>query len=203
MFIVFEGIDGSGKTTMANLLTKYLQSQKKEVLFTKAPSNGRIGTLVRDATKQGQSFHVESMAMLFAADINELIKNEIVPVLEKGGTVICDRFFYSLMAYQGVNNDMVNLIENLIMQFKNLPNASPDYVFFMDTEPEICIERLLSTRNEISIYEEISTMVKTRERFLKILAPLPSDKLFILKPECEEKDSLSKTLEQIKRILYN
>ena len=101
IFIVIEGLDGSGKTTQATLLAKKL-SQNYRVLLTAEPSRGKIGTFIREGCLyEDKRLPTEAEALLFAADRIEHMYSEVKPALDEGKLVICDRYIYSSLAYQG------------------------------------------------------------------------------------------------------
>ena len=105
-FIVVEGIDGSGSTTQAKLLCKYLESRGRTCFFTAEPSGGPIGKFIRDLLKQKENkpqlfFHI--LALTFAADRLCHYDLEILPKLKAGVDVISDRYVLSSLVYQGLD----------------------------------------------------------------------------------------------------
>src|SRR5450759_981694 len=101
VFIVIEGLDGSGKTTQAILLAKRL-SQSHKTILTAEPSRGKIGAFIRESCLyEEKRLPTEAEALLFAADRVEHVQKEIKPALDEGKLVICDRYVYSSLAYQG------------------------------------------------------------------------------------------------------
>ncbi|MCL2357455.1 MAG: dTMP kinase [Defluviitaleaceae bacterium] len=101
MFIVIEGIDGSGKSTQAQRLGQFFQSRGEKCIVTRLPSDNAIGKLAR-ASSMGQfSAEREALALLYAADMAQHFHEEIRPALERGDHIICDRWYFSTLAYQG------------------------------------------------------------------------------------------------------
>ena len=152
-FVVFEGLDGAGTTTQMHLLATALRSRGQEVLTTGEPSGGPIGRLLREALGSRISertdgrFPAASIALLFAADRHDHLKNEIEPALDAGITVICDRFDYSSLAYQGQENDpdWVSAINRSLLR--------PDLVLLVQVTAEVAASRR-ATRNSVpEIYE--------------------------------------------------
>src|SRR5674476_252166 len=137
IFIVIEGLDGSGKTTQAKFLAKKLEKTHK-VLLTAEPSLGKIGTFIReDCLYEDKRLPTEAEALLFAADRIEHMKNEISPALDEGKLVICDRYVYSSLAYQGsagLSGDWIKTI--------NARALEPDFAIFIDVSPERVLGRL-------------------------------------------------------------
>ena len=100
MYIAFEGIDGSGKTTQAKILKKYLEEKNKNVVLTKEPTQEPpIGSIVHDFLKGKIKLPAVSIQYLFAADREIQQKELIEPTLQKGDVVISDRCFWSSVAY--------------------------------------------------------------------------------------------------------
>ena len=100
-FIVFEGLDGSGKSTQVRDLGSKLQKKKYEVITTQEPTNKNvIGSLLKRILYNNESVPDEVLALLFAADRAHHTINTIIPGLEEGSIVISDRYVYSSLAYQ-------------------------------------------------------------------------------------------------------
>src|SRR5512137_26082 len=101
LFLVIEGLDGSGKTTQTHLLAQKL-SKNYPVNLTAEPSRGKIGTFIRQCCLyEDKRLPIEAEALLFAADRIEHLQKEIKPAIDEGKIVICDRYIYSSLAYQG------------------------------------------------------------------------------------------------------
>jgi dTMP kinase len=159
IFICVEGLDGCGKTTQAKLLVKRLR-KTREVTYTAEPSEGEIGKLVKKcylhAEKRG-SIAVE--ALLFAADRLEHLKDEVLPALDRGKTVVSDRYVFSSLAYQGAAGLDLDWIERI-----NEQAVRADLAIFIDVQPETVIHRL---KRKKSVMENLQTQLKVREVYLK------------------------------------
>ena len=162
MFIVFEGLDGSGKTTQAKRLYDHFVSIGKNCLLTFEPTNSELGSLARAVTTGELVLEDESLALLFAADRYEHFTKKISPVLNSRGFVVCDRYYYSNIAYQGLNDKTVGRILEYNQQVMKRP---PDFVFFLDTTPQVCLKRLRSSRKDISIYENLHHLETLYKRY--------------------------------------
>jgi len=159
VFIVIEGLDGSGKTTQATLLAEKL-SKSYDVLLTAEPSRGKIGTFIRECCLYEQTrLPTEAEALLFAADRIEHMQTELKPALDQGKLVICDRYVYSSLAYQGSAGLSLDWIKTI-----NARALQPDFCVFIDVPPEKVIERLQRKR---SVMETLETQQKVREVYLK------------------------------------
>jgi dTMP kinase len=168
VFIVIEGLDGSGKTTQVKLLAKKMENNY-DVFCTSEPSKGVIGNFIRKSYLYGKnrmSPYVE--ALLFAADRVEHVEKEIIPALNHGKLVISDRYVYSSLAYQGSGKISLDWIQTV-----NKSILTPDLAIFLDVEPEKVVCRLNSRK---SVMENLETQKRVREVYLKFV----SDKKLIL-----------------------
>jgi dTMP kinase len=102
MFITFEGVDGSGKTTQAGLLEAWLREQGEEVVAVREPGGTELGERVRSVLLDGPGMAPWAEAALFTAARAELVEHVIRPALERGASVVCDRYVDSSIVYQGV-----------------------------------------------------------------------------------------------------
>src|SRR4030042_1302074 len=92
LFIVFEGLDGSGQTTQIGLLERYLKMKGKKIHVTSEPSNSMIGGLIRALLTKYWKLSNVGMQLLYCADRAHHLENEILPALKKGNIVICSRY---------------------------------------------------------------------------------------------------------------
>jgi len=161
IFIVIEGLDGSGKTTQADLLAKKL-SQKHSVFLTAEPSRGKIGTFIRKGCLyEDKRLPTEAEALLFAADRIEHTQKEVKPALDAGKLVICDRYIYSSLAYQGSAGLSLDWIVTI-----NARALQPDFSVFIDVDPERVLERL---QRKKSVMETLETQKKVRKVYIKFV----------------------------------
>lgn len=158
VFICIEGLDGSGKTTQAKILAKKINN----AIYTTEPSKGLIGNYIRKSylySKKRLSPFVE--ALLFAADRIEHLESEIIPALNAGTTVICDRYVFSSLAYQGASGISLDWIKTI-----NKAILYPDLAIFIDVEPEKSMCRLNSKK---SLMENLQTQITVRDIYLKFV----------------------------------
>jgi dTMP kinase len=159
VFIVIEGLDGSGKTTQTHLLAQKL-SKNYPVKLTAEPSRGKTGTFIRQCCLyEDKRLPTETEALLFAADRIEHLQNEIKPSLDEGKIVVCDRYTYSSLAYQGSAGLSLDWIKTI-----NARALQPDFAIFIDVPPEKVLERL---QRKKSVMETLETQQKVREVYLK------------------------------------
>ena len=102
MFVTFEGIDGSGKSTQAGLLAEALEAEGREVFRTREPGGTEVGERVRDVLLHGGGIAPWAEAALFAAARAQLVEEVVRPALARGAVVVSDRFLDSSLAYQGI-----------------------------------------------------------------------------------------------------
>jgi dTMP kinase len=161
-FICIEGIDASGKTTQARRLVKTLRRRCIDAVYTTEPSSGKVGKLIRRyVLDRERRVPISVEALLFAADRVEHVETEIKPALEKGKVVVCDRYVYSTLAYQGAAGLDLEWIE-LINRFALVP----DLALFLDVTPEIVVKRLKRKR---SVMETPQNLERVREVYMRML----------------------------------
>ena len=161
VFISIEGLDGSGKTTQSQLLTQAL-SKKYVAIHTAEPSRGKIGAFIREGCLyEGKRLPTEAEALLFAADRIEHLQNEIAPALAQGKIVVCDRYIYSSLAYQGSADLSLDWIKTI-----NARTLQPDFSIFIDVSPERVLERL---QRKKSVMETLEIQRKVREVYVKFV----------------------------------
>jgi dTMP kinase len=128
--------------------------------LTAEPSHGKIGRYIRESCLyENQRLPTEAEALIFAADRIEHMYSEVKPALEAGKLVICDRYIYSSLAYQGNSGLSLEWIKTI-----NARALQPDICIFIDVPPEKVIERL---KRKKSVMETLETQQKVREVYLK------------------------------------
>ena len=164
-FIVIEGLDGSGKTTQIRLLAERLRSLGREVAETAEPTASATGGLIRDALSGFTPRTGTEIAALFMADrvahnVNPV--NGIGKMLSEGKDVICDRYYYSSMAYQGTVSDP----EWVFHINADCPEIrKPDLCVFLDLDDEECVRRMERGRAFREIYENENALIAIRKRY--------------------------------------
>jgi len=142
MFITFEGIEGSGKTTQIRHAADYLAGAGHQCLITKEPGGTGIGAQIRGILLDPANLDIHPVTelLLYAADRNQHIQEMIRPALAEGKTVICDRFHDSTIVYQGCARALdMALIADL--NGRVMANLLPDITFVLDLAPEIGLKR--------------------------------------------------------------
>jgi len=148
MFITLEGVEGSGKTTIAEGLTKILKENGYEVVHTREPGGNPIAEAIRDVVldRKNTDMDARTEALLYAAARRQHLVGVVEPALASGKIVICDRFIDSSIAYQGyarkIGTDLVEAINDFAIH-----GMRPDLTFLIDVRPEVGLERINKDKN--------------------------------------------------------
>ena len=143
MFISFEGIDGSGKTTQAQLTAQYLRQHGYQVLLTREPGGTPIGDQIRGVLldkMENTAMHARTELLLFCASRAQLVEEIIAPHLKRGGVVICDRYIDSTLAYQGYGHGLNLPALRSVVDFAT-GGLLPDLTLYLEIAPEAGLRR--------------------------------------------------------------
>ncbi len=170
LFISFEGIDGSGKSTQARLLSEHLRAQGRDVVLTREPGGSPGAEEIRALVLQGDpdrwSAHTE--ILLFTAARRDHLERTIQPALDAGKVVICDRFADSTRMYQGLSRgnlrEMVDTLHSLMI------GLEPDLTILIDMDPAQGLSRALSRQGVEERFEDFGEELQQAMRagFLKL-----------------------------------
>jgi dTMP kinase len=134
MFITFEGLDGSGKSTQVELLAEAIRGSGREVVTTREPGGTPLGEQIRDVLLNGADASAWAEAALFAAARAELVERVIGPALERGAVVICDRYLDSSLAYQGIARGL-GIDRVLQLNLPAIHDHLPDRTYLLLIDP--------------------------------------------------------------------
>jgi dTMP kinase len=148
MFVTFEGLDGSGKTTQARLLGERLRSDGREVVLTREPGGTVLGERIRELVLHGGHVSPWAEAALYAASRAQHVEEVIRPALERGAVVVCDRYVDSSVAYQGVGRGL-GLERVLELNLTAVDGLLPDRTFLLLLDPAAVPDRLDRERDRI------------------------------------------------------
>ncbi len=148
MFVTFEGLDGSGKTTQAELLRARLERSGREVVSTREPGGTPVGEAVRMLVLEGADMTPWAEAALFAAARAEHAARVIRPALDRGADVVCDRYLDSSLAYQGIARGL-GVEEVLEMNVPAIRGLLPDRTILLLVDLEESQRRVGETRDRI------------------------------------------------------
>lgn len=196
LFIVVDGVDGSGKSEIVKMLHNYLFSKHKKyrILTTREPTHGKYGNKIRQMLRREKNPQSSSRKLLglFIRDRQEHLKNTIEPFLKNStknemNIVLCDRYYYSTIAFQSAQG--LNVKELIA---KNRKFRKPDIAFILDVEPQTALERIIHREKEK--FEQLKFMKMIRANFLK-LPKLLKDNIKII----DSNKSLSDVFESVKK----
>jgi dTMP kinase len=178
--ITFEGLDGSGLTTQADLLRNWFLKRGVEAYLTKEPTDGPAGAMIRLALANrltsgirqpgGQlsadALDDHALALLFAADRLDHLARDILPKLESGIHVICDRYCLSSYAYQSLTAELEWL------RAINSKSRKPDLTIFFDVPVAICKKRMDRQRWHVELFEDPEKLEKVRHSYVAAIQAL-------------------------------
>ncbi|MBN1498605.1 MAG: dTMP kinase [Spirochaetes bacterium] len=174
--IVFEGIDGSGKTTVISIVAKKIMKHT-EVSILREPTSSQYGVEIRELLSNSANPPLDRIMDLFINDRRLDVQKNIMPALDNGRIVLMDRYYYSNAAYQGAMGEspekiLARNIEN------NFP--SPDMVFFMKISPEAALDRISKRKNEAEIAEECFEKTEFLKKVESVYADILPDHTYII-----------------------
>ena len=169
-FISFEGIDGSGKSTQIQKLAEFLEARDFDIVITREPGGSKGGEEIRNLLLQGNvdRWSAETEILLFTAARRDHLERIILPALEEGKIVICDRFTDSTRMYQGMRGvNLRNLVDTLN---EKVIKFDPDLTIVIDINPEISLKRAKSRKIVEERFEDfgVDLQMKMRKGFLEL-----------------------------------
>lgn len=160
--MVLEGIDGSGKTTIANMIIKGLSERGLKTLYTYEPTDSEVVTVLK--TKYGDLRDPYIDALTFALDRLLHVKSKVLPALKQGYIVVCDRYYYSSVAYQGAMGAPIEWILEV-----NKWALKPHIAIYLDVDPAVAFKRKESMVSRFSEFEKLELQYRVREVYLRLV----------------------------------
>jgi len=174
-FISFEGIEGCGKTTQIGLLSDYLKKHNSPFTVTREPGGTAVGEGIRKILLHSETIHLTAASelLLFYASRSQNITEKIVPALQRGEMVICDRFYDASMAYQGYGRgiplDFIEKVTDLVCN-----GYRPELTLLLDIDPELGLRRARTRNGQRSEdegrfeMEDVEFYTRIREGYLEL-----------------------------------
>lgn len=163
--IVLEGIDGSGKTTIAKRLKEYLIDSEYNALLFREPSDSEYGKKIREIAENKSKIPIEEELNYFIMDRKWNVENNILPNLAQNRVIILDRYFFSTACYQGARG--LNMEDILKINREFAPE--PDYVFIIDIDVKTALSRINKNREKtVKLFEKEGFLKKVRKNYLKL-----------------------------------
>lgn len=200
-FIVLEGIDGSGTTTQLRYVVDWLAKRGELVHATREPTDGPIGMLLRQilrgriVTGVKAAIDPRAVALLFAADRLDHLDDEIIPQLEAGRHVICDRYVLSSLAYQSLESDL-RFVRNI-----NEKARAPDLTIFLRVRPEIAMARIEGARTQKDSFEQLPLQKRVAAMYDELLESYRDGEVVIIDGEEEVSKVTGKIRQAVERLL--
>lgn len=195
--IVFEGIDGSGKSTQIELLCQTLKERKIPFYVTMEPSERPIGSMIRQILTGKAHADPKVIAALFTADRLDHLLNEvngIARMVEEGMLVLMDRYYFSSYAYQSVDAPMDWVIQANALSAQTL---RPAVNIFLDVDAEDALERITKNRGKTELFEEKERLIQVRERYMEAFEKLKDAERVEMVDGSREKDEIAKDVWEI------
>ena len=200
-FISFEGIDGCGKSTQAKILSEELIACGHKILLTREPGGSDGAEEIRNLLLTGNTdrWSAETEILLFTAARRDHLERTILPALDNGLAVICDRFSDSTRVYQGVTRgDLRDLVDQLDSAM--IPRQ-PDITVLIDLDPTISLARAIERSNKEARFEDfgVEMQIKLRKGFLTLAHEFPNRFMVIdgSRNEAEVAENISKRLHEV------
>ena len=194
-FITFEGADGSGKTTQIEMIKEYLEKQGYQCVLTREPGGSDLGVKIREILLHYDG-EVDSLCelLLYMADRAQHVSEVILPAIEAGKIVLCDRYTDSSVAYQGYAR---GLDREKIIQLNKVAtnNLEPDLTIVFDVETEVAMKRVGETKDRLE-QEGIEFHRKLRNGYLDLAKKFP-ERIKVVNSNL----SIEEVFEQVKKIL--
>jgi len=200
-FVVFEGLDGSGKSTQIKLLANRLRDKGFNVYETFEPTDSPIGSLIHQMMTGRIRSDEKTIATLFAADRIDHLLNDVNGIhakIMKGIVVICDRYYFSSYAYHAVHIPIDWVIHTNSLSAEIL---RPDINIFLDVPPEKCLARLKEERRHLELYEDLENLRRVRDTYLESFQLLKNqEKIVNVDADADPAEVAERVWRSVKRI---
>lgn len=196
IFLAFEGIDGSGKSTQIQMLAARLRERGIRFYTTMEPTDSPIGSLIHQIMTGRIKADNKVIAALFAADRLDHLLNEVNGIAAKiadGTSVITDRYYFSSYAYHSVDMPMEWVIS---ANEQSRAVLKPTATIFIDVDPDVALERISRNRFHKELFEKKSMLVKVREKYLEAFDRLKDSENIIIIDGCQTPQEIAEEIWQ-------
>ncbi len=201
LFITLEGPDGSGKSTMIGLIGQYLKEQGIDHVITREPGGTAIGEKIRGIIIDRENINMgpETEALLFAASRAQHVHEKILPSVEEGKVVVCDRFLLSSLAYQGVGRGLGIQEVKAVNEF-GLRGMTPDLILFFHVDPEVTLLRKTKEGGDRLEEEGGAFHREVYEGYMTLLEMYP-DNVIVIDAEKSVEEVYAQTIAALAEVL--
>jgi len=185
LFISIEGLDGSGKTTQIQGIKEYFEKRNIDPVLLREPGGTKIGEKIRHLVLDAKNIEMDSVSemLLYAASRAQNVAENILPALNKGKVVICDRFIDSSIVYQGYGREL-DVEEVLNVNLAAVRHRIPDITFFLDKKPEASLKRRKeATKTDRLENEKMEFHIRVYNGYMELCRKYPKR---IIKLDAEE-----------------
>jgi len=186
-YIVFEGVDGSGKSTQLRRLKERLEGLGLKPVLLREPTDGPYGREIRERARSGPTMTIDDELRLFIEDRRQHVREAIEPALAVGRWLLQDRSFYSTVAYQGARQDSRYGVAELLALNDFAPR--PELVVLLDLPAEVAAERI-AQRGVADAFETLGRLRRVRENFLA----LADERFLVIRAEGRSEDDIAAEL---------
>ena len=202
-FVTFEGTEGSGKTTVIEKVEQYYINKGYKVIRTREPGGSKIAEDIRNVILDVNNTNMDAIteAMLYAASRRQHLVEKVIPYLEQGYIVLCDRFIDSSLAYQGHARGLgIEKVYQMSLMATN--GLLPDVTIYIDVKPEVGLSRIKSNNREQNRLdlEKITFHEKVYEGY-HLVSEMFKDRFKVINGEQERECVLNDTLETLNNII--
>jgi dTMP kinase len=202
IFITLEGPDGSGKSTIMTLLSNYLKERNIDFITTREPGGTKIGEDIRRIIldKKNSRMYPETEALLYAASRGQHIHEKILPALKEGKIVLCERYLFSSLAYQGIARGLGIKEVKMVNDFA-IKGIYPDLTLFFDVDPTKVLKRKTKKSGGDRLESEGENFHrKVYEGYLKLIKMYPEN-VQIIDAKKSVEDTFDQTVQCVENIL--
>ncbi len=193
-FFVFEGIDGSGKTTQIARLAERISALGYEICETREPTDLLVGKMIRQILRGEIGMDNRAIAPLFVSDRLDHLTNPqdgLCQMMAEGKIILCDRYYFSSYAYHSVDMPMDWVIDANTICAQLL---RPTVTIFIDISPEVAMERIHSGREGTELFETVERLTQTREKYFEAFHKLEGEETVVVVDGSQDVDSLAQDI---------